>query len=589
MYLTLLGLIIFALPFFIIRHFKSSSEGFLYLSTVVAIFHLLLALISQGFHMFSYGVVVSASIVFDFVLLFIVVKRNSWHKLNIKFSFPTLVSFAVIIFLLVSVHYNYTGYVQTGVPNSSVQYVHNSSYTYPLYSDEWSAVSLIKYSIETHSLPLSASLIHNKPFINFLAAFHSLVSEVVLVLKLNPLTQYVWLAIANGLATCILVFLILRKYRIGLCASLVTILTIPFITTSGNLASILYLTPYALSFNFLLMCFLGILNNSSFVFFVNMIIALVIYPPMIVFVAPILFLKKSRELFAILKLSRIILVGLMFVIGAAVVFLGIENIQLSQLVERFVSLLVRGGEDGGAVSFWVWYVIPIFFLPFVGIGLFLVLRRGLGLLLYPTMVGVIFWSFYFLYPKVILIEKTRIVSITSILLVMTGAFGVDYVMRFLCRKHPFVNTLKIKRFARIVIPLCFMLLATFYSKINLWHKLVLVIDDTKSYTPAPPVTRYLSEGDLKVFSNINKKVFIAPRWKGLVIGVATNNYPLESKSSTITNKILLYRDFANAECSQKESYIKKYKIDYVYSGKSSCQSFKEVGQTDDNLFLYFVE
>ena len=104
--------------------------------------------------------------------------------------------------------------------------------------------------------------------------------------------------------------------------------------------------------------------------------------------------------------------------------------------------------------------------------------------------------------------------------------------------------------------------------------------------PAAPANNYLHPDDLYLFKDIKQKRFIAPPWKGLVIGVATNNYPLETKSSTLTISILKFSEFFSADCKNKTKLADKYKISYVYSGKFDCPDFKLIGNSREGLYLY---
>ncbi|MBU1136676.1 MAG: hypothetical protein KJ559_04165, partial [Nanoarchaeota archaeon] len=87
---------------------------------------------------------------------------------------------------------------------------------------------------------------------------------------------------------------------------------------------------------------------------------------------------------------------------------------------------------------------------------------------------------------------------------------------------------------------------------------------------------------------IKEKSFLTLPWKGTVIGAATNNYPLETKPSTITNRIARFSDFMNAECNEKLNMAKNKKIDYIYSPEFNCGSFNLVGQSNEGLYLYEI-
>ncbi len=129
-------------------------------------------------------------------------------------------------------------------------------------------------------------------------------------------------------------------------------------------------------------------------------------------------------------------------------------------------------------------------------------------------------------------------------------------------------------------------------KLGLWHKLPMAVrlnGSERLLVPAPPLTRYLTTEDLELFARYKEKRFIADPWKGLVIGAATYNYPLDSKSSTLTNKILQYDTFMGASCDQKLTLIKKYRVDLVYSTKIDCpKGFAEQGKSSEGFFLYDV-
>ena len=80
-----------------------------------------------------------------------------------------------------SVHYNYAGKVTT--INEPFKEVKNMKYDYPYFSDEWSSVSLIQYSLDNHKLPLVNPLWYNKYFPNPTIAFHK--SSILFFISTN--------------------------------------------------------------------------------------------------------------------------------------------------------------------------------------------------------------------------------------------------------------------------------------------------------------------------------------------------------------------------------------------------------------------
>jgi hypothetical protein len=104
--------------------------------------------------------------------------------------------------------------------------------------------------------------------------------------------------------------------------------------------------------------------------------------------------------------------------------------------------------------------------------------------------------------------------------------------------------------------------------------------------PNLPLNRYLAPDDLTIWQGIIGKNFTAPPWKGLVIGAATGNFPLESKSSTITMSIMPYAKFLSADCTEKAALAERYSISYAYLPAFKCPNFVELGESSERLHLY---
>ena len=102
----------------------------------------------------------------------------------------------------------------------------------------------------------------------------------------------------------------------------------------------------------------------------------------------------------------------------------------------------------------------------------------------------------------------------------------------------------------------------------------------------PPINSYLTDDDLRIFVDISKKRFLSYPWKSLVLAVATDNIPLQTKDSTISVRELSYIDFQNANCDEKKNLAVKHRIDYVYGQKIDCKGFTLVSNSSEGLLLY---
>lgn len=580
---TLLGFAVILAPFVGMIYFENKLRAFVGIFVGTAFFCLTGAVITQYFRIFIYTNVLWLHILFVLLwLTFLFLKKRHITKIVIKTNWYLVLVFILISVFLVSIHYRYTGPVDSV---GGVKQVNGSSYSYPFYSDEWIAVSLANYSIENRSLPLVNPLDENKPFPNYLFIFHSVIAYLFLILNIIPLTHYVWLAIANTTFICFLCYLVIRLYKVSSLASIVSVVSLIFITNSGNLPGLWNLLPYNVSLVFLLLGIISFLSRWYVSLGFSLLLTLLFYPPMIIFVIPLIVaigimykdLYKGRG--SVIKIVSLASISL-FVVGLF-------------LLKYFdpLSLLIRKSLDSGIVYYEPWNVIPIFILPFACIGLWHIWKNKIYVLLLPVLCGILLWVMYIFFPFVFVIEKTRVVVITSIFLVLIAGFGIDAMLTFCQRKYKNTFDSETIRWLKYIILSFVILFAVFHSHFGLWHKLVLVVDDRgvkRELMPAPPVTRYLTDDDLILFQNIKEQRFISPSWKGLAMGVATGNYPLDSKSSTITNKLLRYDDFMKANCEQKLKYTRQFNIKFAYSKPFSCDLFVEIGKSGEGLVLYEI-
>ncbi len=243
------------------------------------------------------------------------------------------------------------------------------------------------------------------------------------------------------------------------------------------------------------------------------------------------------------------------------------------------------GAVGGIPTLAPWNVFPIILIPFLIIGLAKAIKKRDGILIIPLIVGAIFWITYMFRQEVFVIEYFRVVVITAIFCMVCIGYGLEYI----------VSEVKIS--GRIVLPLkiftiaVFVFLAFQYPGHNQWRKITLMIPGgvTTQLQAVPPINRYITDDDLRLFGSFEGKTFVAPPWKSLVIAAATRNFALATKPATISNNVLPYIDFVTANCAGRIELARQYKVEYVYSSKFTCDGFVEIGSSKEDLVLYKYE
>ncbi|MBA3283617.1 MAG: hypothetical protein H0U27_00975 [Nitrosopumilus sp.] len=579
---TSIGLILLFAPFLNIFFFKDRIKGFLYVFIFVSLFHTALALLTQTLHVFTYPVVITFTIIGLGINLFFVYKYRKTKKVIFPHSVNWFFVCALIIvfFELWSVRFFYTGPVSTGI---GIVEVERSGYTYPQFSDEWIGVALCDYVIESHSLPTVNPLNNNQYFSNPLIVFFSVLSELFLLLHLTPLIHYSYIAIASGMLLILSIYIVCRSYRIHSFAATLVILSVPYIVNGANIPGIWYLLPYSVGSIFFFIMLSALKRGEFRIGYCAALLSLIFYPPMVVFVLPTLsvdiFLKRHQNNFKRYALySALVAITSLAIVTATMATKG----PLLTIITKIPSYIVRSNGSDGIPSHAFWNVLPLFVLPFLCIGLFHAFRKKEFLYLVLVSIGSLLWIVYAFTTQVFIIEYPRVVIITSLLCCISIGWGIEYAYKLFSYK----NSLRTVHIGCIIL---FAMLAGFYPRFNQWQDMIL---STKTSSgphitkPASPINRYLTSHDLMLFESIHEKRFISPPWKGLVIGVATHNYPLDSKPSTITNSILLYDMFISESCKQKVAYARRYKIDYVYSSKFDCNGFDYRGSSSEGLQLY---
>ena len=586
---TILGLILLLIPFLLIYKFKDKKIGFAYILSFLIASHLLLAVVLQAFGIFNYLIVFGINLLLDMIIivktdfknLFVNFKKIKANKIDWILIFVVIVLFIQLF----SVHYNYTGKATSIF--ESYKEVKNMKYPYPYFSDEWAAVSFIKYSINSGKLPLVNPLWHNEPFPNLELPFHSFVSEIILLLNLNPLTQYTLLTIFSGLLICLLVYFILRVNKIDSLVSAIAALSIPYITNGANLPGLWTLVPLILGIISMLLGFIFMSTKKNKMVLFLGLLTLIFYPPLFVLygtslIVYFIFSNINKE-------KKIKYLGVFFWVCVFVVFiLSLFAYFVWGSFKEFFSYILskifyETFTKGMIPDFLIFKIIPLPILFLSIFGILKITRKKLWLIA-PIFVGLIYWILYSFVLWRFIIEYERVIVSTSILIVILSGLGLSYLIKDL-QEFRFIRKYKILLIAQILILILFFVFCFFYTERDNWQTLKLH-STYLDYSPAAPASIYLHEDDLRLFKGIQQKRFLSLPWKGTVIGVATNNYPLYTKPATLTNQIVSFSDFMDADCEEKSKIAKEYEINYVYSKKFNCSGFREIGDSSEGLYLY---
>jgi len=588
---TIIGLILLLIPFLLVYKFKDKRVGFAYILSFLIAFHLLVAIITQLFGIFNYSVILIVNIFVAMIILAKIDLRKVFASLRkIKINWVLVFIIIILAVQLFSVHYKYTGKVTSVVQN--YKEVRNLKYPYPYFSDEWSGVALVKYSMESGKLPLVNPLWYNSYFSNFELPFHSFVSEIILLLNLSPLIHYTILTIFSGMIICLLVYFILRINKISKLAAGIACLSVPYIVNGANLPGLWTLIPLTLGLISMLLGFLFMSIGRKRMILLLGFLTLIFYPPLFVFYAPALVLYFVFGKYSKKEKVRIIFVFFIICIVAALlaavrIYLT-NNYSFDNTVAQISSRLYYSTLTKNAIpSFPLWRVLPMPLLIFSLIGIISMIKKEKLWLVVPVLVGLFYWWLYSFILKIIIIGHARVVVSTSILLVLLSGFGFHYLFSYL-KKYDFVRKYKILQIVQILILILFLIFAFSYTQRDDWQDLKLYSVVGGVFKPASPANVYLQEDDLRLF-NFTEKRFLSLPWKGLVIGTATRNYPLETKPSTITNEITSFNKFMNADCKEKSKIAEEYEIDYIYSKEFDCKDFEEVGVSEEGLHLYKIK
>jgi hypothetical protein len=267
-----------------------------------------------------------------------------------------------------------------------------------------------------------------------------------------------------------------------------------------------------------------------------------------------------------------------------VIFIGISGGYLEDII--YNRIFYTSLTPNGIPHYTIYNIVPVSVLVLSVIGLFKLLISKKNWIITPVTVGFIYWVSYSFLLQRFIIDYQRVVYTTSILLVILSGFGLGCLINFLKTKDVFKKN-KILIYLQISILVAFIPFYFLYTSRDNWQKLTLLnLDTDEEIMPAAPANRYLHEGDLELFSNLEGKKFLSYPWKGTVIGVLTDNYPMELKPGTIGMNSGAYRFFVGADCSTKSALAHEYQLDYIYSSQFKCVDFTYIDKSSEGFMLY---
>jgi hypothetical protein len=233
-----------------------------------------------------------------------------------------------------------------------------------------------------------------KNFTNIFIAFFSFLSEIFLFINLAPLTAYPILTIFTGMTICLLVFLLLRANNVSPFVSLIATMFVPYIVNSANLPGIWYLIPFTGGLILFLIALINFSYQKKTFFLLMSLFSVLVYPPLIVFVAPVLFftILFDAEKTMVLKVKILVSVFLFFGLSVFLIFYSQKN-NINLLTHFIFDSVWRLNLDGGIPTFYFWRVVPALLIPFYVIGFLKSFDRKRLALVVAIITGSLFWFF----------------------------------------------------------------------------------------------------------------------------------------------------------------------------------------------------
>ena len=389
---------------------------------------------------------------------------------------------------LYSVHYNYTGKVTT--INEPFKEVKNMRYNYPYFSDEWSAVSMIQYSLDNHRLPLVNPLWYNSYFPNPAIAFHTTISLIMWTTNLEPLIHYNYLSIFFGILIILLIYTLLILNKINYLIAGVVSLSTLYLVNGANLPMLWNLTPLTFGIIFMLLSLIFQTLDKKKLFLLMSSLTVLFYFPLILIMLPIVLIYLKDE-----KRKILIYFGLVLA-SASLIMLSFRGWQGDMIRFLFSRVFYLNFTMGAINRFPIWGIIPLIILPLSLIGFF----KCKKCFTIPAIIGLVFWIIYSQIAYRFLIGYARIVYVTSIFIILLAGFGLNYLYNKLNKKG-------VCSILFIIILLLFLVFSFSYTQRDNWVKLGLYNNKNLVAVPNSPVNNYLHEDDLRLFQGIEGKRF----------------------------------------------------------------------------------
>ncbi len=583
--MTILGILLGITPFGFLLLFADKKRGFFEILLFVLVGYTAIALFLQFFGIFSYGFVFGIHVLITITIAALLCWYRSrfiipdFKKVNWTLIFVVVVSFLSLYF----VHYSYTGKINTAV-DRNYKNIENLSYTYPYFSDEWYSVAFIKNSFATGKLPLQNPFMQGHSFLNISAPFHGFLGEILMLTYSNPLSGYVPVGIIFNIMIIVLVYLFIRGDSQKQLAPAIGALSLLYIPDAGNFPVLWTLIPVTLGFFCLLLEFFFIQNKKVIQSVLALLLTLIFYPPLFILgaLALVVWLLFNESGADISKRQSFIIGGGILVLGCMIFgsFLYFSSFQF------LTSKIVHEATSAWLPFFSFFVLVPWWIIPFSFVGIVFLWKKMRWLSV--TFSAVLIWWYFSSFTLTrFLFEYERIAYVGAILAVITGGIVLVSLYDFCEEKFPFVQ--KYLQGAALFILFLFFVGTFFYTQNENWQKLTAL--DTKTgyiFGPASPANEYLTEGDLQIFKNIHNANFLSVPWKGTVLGVATDNYPLSIKGGTISLNTDLYHVFQGANCVEKNTIVHEHDIGYVYGYPFVCPGFTSQAQSQEGLILYRV-